>query len=239
MAVRGRPANNASVDGLLALMRRLDALLEHAIATAEAAYGACTGRDVFRGLHIGFDDTQRLLSRAPGASPLWSEDVRSVLVDGGDGRGLSGLAWLQESFGLTEFDVDVILVTLAPELDLKYERLYAYLQDDVSRRRPTVDLALNLLCRSAEDKLARRKHFAADAPLIRERLIHLIPDPHAGHPPLLQHDLKLDEQIVRLVLGEDSLDSRLASFCELIEPRCGTRRTASRSTTRSRAPCGL
>ena len=38
------------------------------------------------------------------------------------------------------------MIALAPEIDLRYERLYAYLHDDVSRRHPSVDLALNLDC---------------------------------------------------------------------------------------------
>jgi hypothetical protein len=46
---------------------------------------------------------------------------------------------------LSAFDVDLILLALAPKLDLRYERLYAYLQDDVTRTWPSVDLALNLL----------------------------------------------------------------------------------------------
>jgi hypothetical protein len=74
---------------------------------------------------------------------------------------------LARAFQLSSFDLDVILVALAPEVDLRYERLYAYLQDDVTRRRPSIDLAFNLLCTSPEDKLARRAHLAAAAPLSR------------------------------------------------------------------------
>jgi len=43
-------------------------------------------------------------------------------------------------------------------------------------------------------------------------------DPHHVQPPLLAHYLKLDDQIVRLLLEQDSLDPRLAPFCQLIEP---------------------
>ena len=48
--------------------------------------------------------------------------------------------------------IDVLLICLASELDLRYERLYAYLQDDVTRKQPSVDLVLNLLCPSFEAK---------------------------------------------------------------------------------------
>jgi len=35
---------------------------------------------------------------------------------------------------MTDFDVDALLVCLAPALDLRYEQLYGFLQDDVTRR---------------------------------------------------------------------------------------------------------
>src|SRR5205085_748451 len=49
---------------------------------------------------------------------------------------------LRALFGLSDFERDVVLIALAAEIDLKYERLFAYLQDDVTKKRPTVDLAL-------------------------------------------------------------------------------------------------
>jgi hypothetical protein len=52
---------------------------------------------------------------------------------------------LARLFHLTPFDVDTLLICLALELDLRYERLYAYLQDDVTKKLPSVDLVLNLL----------------------------------------------------------------------------------------------
>jgi AAA+ superfamily predicted ATPase len=125
---------------------------------------------------------------------------------------------LQDAYSLSTFDLEVILIALAPEIDLRYERLYAYLQDDVTRKRPTVDLALNLLCSSVDAKLTRRSHFAPDAPLVFHRLIQLIADPNHVQPPLLAHYIKLDDQIFRLLVEQDTLDPRLAPFCRMIEP---------------------
>jgi len=51
---------------------------------------------------------------------------------------------LARLFQLTPFDIDVLLICLAPELDLRYERLYAYLQDDLTKKRPSVDLVMNI-----------------------------------------------------------------------------------------------
>jgi hypothetical protein len=89
------------------------------------------------------------------------------------------------------------------------------LQDDVTRKRPTVELALNLLCSSAQEKMERRAHFSWEAPLLREGLLHLVPDPNQVEPPFLAQYLKLDDQVTRLLLGHSGLDPRLAPFCEV------------------------
>src|SRR5262249_5837536 len=136
----------------------------------------------------------------------------------GDTSNCSRLAWLQRTFRLSAFDVDVILIALAPELDLRYERLYAYFQDDVTRKRPSIDLALNLLCSTAAEKIARRAHFGSGPPLMRHGLLRVIADTTYVEPPLLAHYLKLDEQIIGLLTGSESLTTRLAPFCQLIHP---------------------
>ncbi|MGG6280665.1 ATP-binding protein [Leptolyngbya sp. AN03gr2] len=116
----------------------------------------------------------------------------------------SRIAQLMQIFELSEFDLQIIAIALAPELDRRYDRLYAYLQDDVRLNRPTVDLALNLLCANAVEKLDRRIHFASTAPLIQHQLLHLVADPNTT---LLAHTLQLDSQVVRFLLGQPGLDS--------------------------------
>lgn len=210
-------AGEQCLDELLLALQRLDRLLEKALATAQTVYGPEASADRFRGLHISQNEVERLLNRNPGTPILHmqGEEPEEPLPDyfGDDSR----LAWLQRAFNMSLFEVNLIMIAIAPELDLRYERLYAYLQDDVTRKRPSVDLALNLLCPSAEAKLAQRGCFAPDAPLIRHDLLHLIPDPNQVQPPLLAHYFKLDEQIVRLLLGQESLDSRLAPLASQSE----------------------
>ena len=129
------------------------------------------------------------------------------------------LQWLAGVFGLSRFDVNLMVIALAPELDLRYERLYAYLQDDVMRKRPSVDLALNLLCSTAESKWARRAHVASDSPLAHPDLVTLVPDPNQPQPLLLSHALKLDDRIVDHLLGHDHIDDRLARAVRWVDPR--------------------
>jgi hypothetical protein len=112
------------IDELLPLLQRLDQLLEIAVAEANIIYGSQAYSDPDRGLHISSEEVDRSLSREP-AVPLFPEagSIRfpSDVVAAG-----SRLAWLQECFTLSNFDLDVIAIALAPELDRRYERLYAY-----------------------------------------------------------------------------------------------------------------
>ena len=41
---------------------------------------------------------------------------------------------LQHIFKLDAYEIDVMLICLSIELDLRYEKLYAYLQDDVTKK---------------------------------------------------------------------------------------------------------
>lgn len=137
----------------------------------------------------------------------------------GDDRSLD---WLRARFGLDPVDLDIILVALAPELDARYERLYGYLQDDVTRRRPTVDLALNLLSSTPESRLLLRQRFASDAPLLKHGLVSLVPDPHQVEPTLLTHYIRLDRHLEHRLLGLPGLAPNLVGWCEWT-PEAGAR----------------
>ena len=206
-----------SLDGLLLAVRRLDQRLARACAAAQARPDESAGASPYRGLCISDEEVARLLASGPCEPPFAAagrenEEHLYDSVKKYPGR----LSELAQAYALSCFDLDVVLIALAPELDLRYERLYGFLQDDVTRRRPSVELALNLLCPSAAAKLSRLEHFSAAAPLGAEGLLHLLPDPNHVHPPFLAHYLKLDEQVVRMLLGLTGLDTRLAPFCEWV-----------------------
>ena len=52
-------------------------------------------------------------------------------------------------------DTEVLLIALAPDVDTRFEALYGYLNDDVSKRRASVRLGLELSGCSARDAAAR------------------------------------------------------------------------------------
>ena len=195
-------------------LHRLDERLANAIEQASKLYGPDAATDPNRGLYVTETDVANLLNSPPG-EPLFFSD-RQTLSKWGQVD--SQLLWLQQNYDLTEFDFDILLIAIAPVIDRRYERIYAYLQDDVTQRHPTVDLVLHLLCASAADRLMQRSRFAATAPLLTSACLQLVADPHQVQPTILAHYLRLDDQIAQFLIGQSGLDARLLPFCTLSNP---------------------
>jgi SpoVK/Ycf46/Vps4 family AAA+-type ATPase len=126
------------------------------------------------------------------------------------------LVELARLLDLTAFDADVVLACLAPELDRRYERLFAYLHDDVTRRQPTVDLVLNLLCPDLAGRVALRARFSQVAPLLGHHLVQLADEPDRRSPSLLARTLRLDPRVARFLLGDDAVDDRLQPYARVV-----------------------
>lgn len=120
-------------------------------------------------------------------------------------------------FSLTPFETDVILIGLAPELDGRFAKLYAYLQNDLTKKQPSVGMVIDLLYAGLE-KLEAREYFSPSAPLLGNRLISLVGDTVDANPPLLSKLVKLDERIAAYLLNSDEIDQKVARFSELIKP---------------------
>ena len=125
------------------------------------------------------------------------------------------LELLAQALELSAFDVDVVLACLAPELDRGYERLYAYLHDDVTCRQPTVGLLLDLLRPDVEAKVAARARFGSTAPLLRHQLVEL--GEQSGAAPLLGSAVRLDPRVADFLLDGDELDERLRPWARLLD----------------------
>jgi len=129
---------------------------------------------------------------------------------------LLSLPQLGRLFGLSAFEMKAIVICLAPELNRKYDRLYAFLQDDITCKRPSVDLVLSLLCETQAERWNAFRFFSESAPLRRAALLQIVEDPHSpsGSSKLAQF-LKLDSQICEVLLGSNQVDARLAGLTKL------------------------
>jgi hypothetical protein len=126
------------------------------------------------------------------------------------------LSTLSRLFRLNLFEERCLVICLAPELGRYYEKVFAFLQDNVTRKKPRVDLVLNVLCPKLSDKLAARSSFAPTSSLMLYRLVQFTDDP-VDHPiPLISRLLKLDDRIVDALIGSNDGDARLRHVSQLI-----------------------
>ncbi|MER5730211.1 ATP-binding protein [Streptomyces sp. NPDC002138] len=116
----------------------------------------------------------------------------------------SPLDVLAARFALAPLDLDLLLVAMAPDLDARFERLYGYLNDDLTRRRPTVGLALELAGRTGV--AAARFRLSPGAPLVAGGLLE-VTEPE--RPPL-SRVLAVPDRVTAHLLGDASPDPRLA-----------------------------
>jgi hypothetical protein len=182
--------------GILAELGRIDALLVAASRRLHAERPADPGD--YRGLFISDLEFQELLER-PFGQPLLSAGLPRAPDDE---PALSSAPWqhLVRAFGLTRFEQDALLLCLLPELDLKYDRILAYLQDDVTAKCPTVDLLLNLLCPDLPERIHARPAFEATGALARYGLLRIEP-PAEGPDALLRRTATVAPDLTRWLLG--------------------------------------
>jgi AAA+ superfamily predicted ATPase len=225
------PFANA-IDHLLAELSRLDLMLHRQVRRLRAAH--LLAEDPYRGLYIPDAQIDAILNAAPShrvVAGSIGERTNTEAITQAIEQGRSELDARTQAtqqprlplvemairFGLSGFEMDVLLIAIAPEIDLKYETLFAYVQNDVTRKRPTVDLVLKLLGEDFEKHLAHRVHFAEDSPLFRHHLLALSSDPQERDPTLLSRFIKADQRIIDQLLGRDGLDARLVPFTRRVQ----------------------
>jgi len=125
---------------------------------------------------------------------------------------------LKRLFGLTPFEVDSLLLCLAPELDAKYEKIYAYLQDDISKKYPTLNLISMLLTQTVKERFLIRQYFSAQAPLTRWQILKFGEERHDFPVSLLSRPICLDERIADFLLGSPFLDPVIAESLNVLQP---------------------
>jgi len=131
-----------------------------------------------------------------------------------------GMPSLMPLFGLSQFELEIVMICLAPELDRKYDRIYAYLQDDITRKRPSIDLVLTILCSINSDRWKAGMYFSDHAPLMRGGILTTIDDPQSpSGSSALARFLQLDRRILDFILGRGGIDGRLIGIAEAIGQR--------------------
>ncbi len=237
--IRSHHEIDLSLRHLEAELMRLDVLLHRENRRWQMA--GQDPADAFRGLYVSEAEVDGLLARPFGSNwgqtvTLPPEEARAfdeaeaqadrqaqVLVETAQSQDQTPrLIRLATAFGLDRFDLDILLICLAPALDLRYERLYGYLQDDVTRKRPSVNLMLGVLCEPGPERLLKLSHFADDAPLFEHCLLERISEAGSDRLPLLSQVLVPDEAIVAWLLGRYQPPAYLGAGANLLWPQSET-----------------
>jgi SpoVK/Ycf46/Vps4 family AAA+-type ATPase len=223
-------------------LSKLDALLhlqvlDHREQSVNKEAG--TGTGLFRGLYISEDDIDRVTGKKPGKETGSEEKTLfnqikeqqeriAAKIENSLKKGVYlPICYLASVFQLGSFEWDTIIICMAPETDKKYETLYAYLQDDVTKKQPSVNLILDLCGLSGDGRLDERERFLEHSPLLKYGLVTFIDDGNGNSDdtgsskPLISRCLKLDDHIVDLLLSFEGMDSRLSAFARLVYPPTG------------------
>lgn len=118
---------------------------------------------------------------------------------------------LSQLFDLSWLEFQILMLCLAPELRRKYDRIYAYLQDDITRKRPSLDLALDMFIDSEAERWDARSRLGDGCVLFLHKLIHTVDDAHSpSGSSALATLLRLDPRILQFILGDEGYDKRIS-----------------------------
>lgn len=163
----------------------------------------------------GKDNSAQATKLLAQANEIRAEIDRRLAETRAQGFGLP-LAELAEYFHLEPFETEALTICLAPQIDARYEKLYAYLQDNMARKYPGVELILNLLTQNAEERLHLLPCFDSAAPLLHYGLLE---NTELGTgTSAAQNFLRVEPRIVQFVLGNQAIDSRLRSLFRFVHP---------------------
>jgi hypothetical protein len=181
----GRFADLAFEDFGLRL-RALNCVFEQAIAH-QASLVRQIGRAASPGLSMTAEDAEHLLTglRSLDAGPATltplthltssecqqQEHLRQCAVETGH---LLPFDRLAEDLDLSPFEVDVVALCTAAEIDRGYGRLFGFILDNLNRQAPSIELLCTLGNSGIRERLARRRTLGPQARLRRSGIISAV-----------------------------------------------------------------
>lgn len=219
---RPTPRFNDGLSHIAAELKWLDMLIARRIAQFRNQTGELATKVAATPGYISDEEVDWLLQRPHSFSPMNHSHidnainlhkemiVASIAVSEQAGGDLP-LMRLCKLFNLSGFETNVILLCLAPELRRKYDRIYAYLQDDVTRKRPSLDLALELFVDDESERWVLRGQLGDENRLFAYQLVQASEDlTSPSGSSGLSRLLKLDPRILQYILGNNQCDHRIA-----------------------------
>ena len=121
---------------------------------------------------------------------------------------------LMQRLKCTAFEELAVMLAFAPELNRKYERVFAYLQDNLKADRATVGLCADIY--GLVEHIGNTEVFS-----LSDRSSALNRYVLAGDGDGLRRSLSLRETALNFLTGSEYLPGRLTSFCEVFSEKKG------------------
>src|SRR6201988_343967 len=194
-------------------LQRLDVLLHREILRLRARYQLSL--DEFRGLYISDEHVDHLIDQeveytgetsATEELTQRAEGLRSADED---------ILWrrLADEFSFLTTEQEILVLALAAALGLKYETLYGYLNNDVTRKWPTHDLALRIFAKDEAQRLLVRSYLTVNATLFSSGLLQSI---SAGpqQSSTLAAGYSVAPAVLHYLLGLEGFDASVRSIIQ-------------------------
>ena len=179
-------------NGLSAEVSARLVLLERRVAAIIRCHEANAAVDQpLRGLYLSHEQAVELLGAVP--EPASAGERQSVPL----GPLLGAIA---ERCRLQPVDIDILVCALAPDVDARYEKLFGFIHDDLTMRRPTVGLAMRLSALSPMS--ADRLRFDVGAPLVANALLRI----EQPDRPFLSRVLRAPDHVASVLAGATATD---------------------------------
>ncbi|MDB5812207.1 MAG: family ATPase [Betaproteobacteria bacterium] len=189
----------------------LDSLLGREIERLRTRYQLSL--DEFRGLYVSDAQVDEWIAGERGVAAAQTDsDVGYPHPD------FTSRAWkeLASEFGLATVDQHLLLLGSAVEFDLRYETVFAYLNNDVTRKWPTFDMAERLFAH-VHGAVSVLEALSPHGPLFRELLLERTAPP-TGHAALLNGGFFVSTPVAQYLKGVAADDARLAGVARITRP---------------------
>jgi len=206
-------------------LARVDLLVRAQVQRWRLTIGAAKPEHLWGMIHVSDDEITQYLasdvappdrllgSLAQELAPFWERESEAAAtirsnVDATPKSVELRLERLRKVFALTDAELDVVLLAFLPELDLRYGRIYGYLQDDASRSHLPVSLAGEMLHPKVPSLEMKSALFEPDGNLLRWHLVSVGAEPDGRGGRMV----RLDERIASFLAGHDGVAAPLENI---------------------------
>jgi SpoVK/Ycf46/Vps4 family AAA+-type ATPase len=126
---------------------------------------------------------------------------------------------LSNIFELSETEIEILLCCVAPDVAVRFERYFAYLQNNISKKRPTVQLLSKIFFGEDRAVFEARNFFGSNSKLLNNGLLGFNHEIVGEEVPFPGKQPRVADSIIGFLLEKDDLDPSLKELGELVGPR--------------------